>query len=284
MSEFKPKTLIMSGYGINCERETAHAFDLVGAKTQIVHITDIIENKFLIDDCNILVFPGGFSMGDDTGSGLAYANIVRDNLSEQIEKFIERDTLAIGICNGFQIMSHLGFFPIGDKNYGTSKTALTFNSSARYRDLWVYLSNNQEYIESEDQEYVKSEELGTGCVWTKNISRLPLPIAHGEGRFYAPENIMEQLRSSNQIVLKYINKDGSKAIGDANPNGSLDDIAGICDPSGRFFGLMPHPERAIYSVQNEFFTLDREYRSRMDIDMPKFTDCLTIFDNAVNYF
>lgn len=254
----KPETIIMSGYGINCERETAYSFQYAGCNPKIIHINDLIADQQKLDKCKILVWPGGFSMGDDTGSGLAYANLARDKLGDAIKRFIERDTLSIGICNGFQIMMHLGFFPIGHKNYGVPETALTFNTTARYRDLWVNLIN----IDKEK------------CAWTKGIDNLFLPIAHGEGRFYADKDTMEKLRSSGQIVFKY----------EKNPNGSLDDIAGICDPSGRFLGMMPHPERAILLIQDPYYTLKREQAARKGEELAEKTNCTQIFHNAVKYF
>ncbi len=253
-----PKTLILSGYGINCEKETAYAFERAGSSPKIMHINDVVSDVKVLDDCRILVWPGGFSMGDDTGSGLAYANYARDRLSDALTRFIERDTLSIGICNGFQIMSQLGFFPSDIGRYGRADSALTFNSSARYRDLWTDIS----VVE------------GNNCVWTKGIKRLFMPIAHGEGRFYANDDVLSRLNENSQVVLRY----------DDNPNGSVEDIAGICDPTGRFFGLMPHPERSILSVQDALYTLKREIASRDERELPDETDCMMIFNNAVDYF
>jgi phosphoribosylformylglycinamidine synthase len=273
MDAQRPKALIMSGYGINCERETEYAFARAGADTRIVHINDLVKDKAPIESCDILVFPGGFSMGDDTGSGLAYANYARDNLSDALRRFMERDTLAIGICNGFQIMTRLGFFPVvPNTEYGIPETALVSNTSARYIDRWVQLVD----VDSKEK-----------CVWTEGmlLDRIHIPIAHGEGRFYADEATMQRLRESGQIVLKYAGADGAPAAGGpANPNGALDDIAGICDPSGRFFGLMPHPERAILSVQDPRHWKLRELALREDRALPEETACMKVFRNAVDYF
>ncbi len=270
----KPLALLMSGYGINCERETAHAFEIAGAETRIAHINEVIENPKRIIECQILVWPGGFSMGDDTGSGLAYANYARDKLGDELKDFIKRDALAIGICNGFQIMSHLGFFPTGDDIYLSKdavKTALTFNTNARYRDLWTT---------------VRDDSAQGICAWTDpdSVGVAPLPIAHGEGRFYCSPETLNQLKQSNQIVFRYSHKDGNKATGENNPNGSLDDIAGICDQSGRFLGMMPHPERAIYTMQNPEYTKIREIANRGNMKLPEHTVWMNLFRNAVKYF
>jgi phosphoribosylformylglycinamidine synthase len=265
-----PETIIMWGMGINCDKETAFAFEKAGADTRIVHIDDLINNRDSLDNCKILVWPGGFSMGDDTGSGLAYANLVKDNLRDQLAGFRQRDTLSIGICNGFQIMTHLGFFPVDRDSYGTPETALVFNDNARYTDRWVHLANR-------DKE--------GRCVWTRGVKYLSFPIAHAEGRFYADKDTMKRLRKSGQIVFKYVTEDYKAAKGGpANPNGSLDDIAGICDPTGRFMGMMPHPERAIFSVQHNLYTLNRELAKRQGRELPDYTEVMKIFQNAVDYF
>jgi len=272
----RPIALLMSGYGINCERETAHAFEKAGARPRIAHVNDVIRDKRLLKECQILVWPGGFSMGDDTGSGLAYAHYTRDNLRDELGEFVERkDSLSIGICNGFQIMSHLGFFPVGHDRYLTDdavQTALTFNTSARYRDLWVTLG---------------TVDGGMKCAWTKEgrVDLMPVPIAHGEGRFYATPGVIEMLRKSGQVVLRYVDEEGHAAKGSpANPNGSSDDIAGICDPSGRFLGMMPHPERAIYTFQHPLYTKRRELARREGKELPDETRWMELFRNAVKYF
>lgn len=295
----QPLALLMSGYGINCERETAHAFDLahfspedveahsrdVGGisrlistipeerRARVAHVNEVIENPKLIRECQILVWPGGFSMGDDTGSGLAYANYARDRLGDQLREFIGRDTLSIGICNGFQIMSHLGFFPVGDEAYLSPeavKTTLTFNTNARYRDLWTTVRDDSR----------------TGyCAWTDpdHIGRAEIPIAHGEGRFHCSDDTLHRLKKNCQVVFRYSHADGSPAQGD-NPNGSLDDIAGICDQSGRFLGMMPHPERAIYTVQHPQHTKLRYVAERSGVELPETTVWMRLFRNAVKYF
>lgn len=265
-----PETIILSGYGINCERETAFAFERARARTRVVHINDLIADPKMLEDCRILVWPGGFSMGDDTGSGLAYAHYAKDRLGDALGRFRERETLALGICNGFQIMTHLGFFPLTQQDYGKAETALVFNTNARYIDRWVDIRN---------------ADIIRRCIWTENIDRLHLPVAHGEGRFYADDNTLARLRHSGNVVFRYCKADGSPAEGgQANPNGSLDDIAGICDPTGRFLGMMPHPERAILAVQDNLYSRNREFAKRKGHELQEETACMRLFRNAIEYF
>ncbi|ABR55080.1 phosphoribosylformylglycinamidine synthase I [Methanococcus vannielii SB] len=265
-----PKVLIMSGYGINCEAETAHAFQLAGAKTDIVHINDLIAGKKKMKDYEIIMFPGGFSYGDDTGSGNAFANKIKNNLFEDLKEFIDSGKLILGICNGFQVMTNLGLFKIPDKNYGDRISALQSNLNNRYECRWVHIKENNSI-----------------CIFTKGIDVLHVPIAHGEGRFYCDIETFEKLKENNQIVFTYCNESGDFANLEypLNPNGALYDIAGICDETGRIFGLMPHPERALYSTNEPEFHLKREIAKRNGEMLSKFIECnMQIFKNAVNYF
>ena len=263
----KPRALILTGYGINCDKETRYAFEVVGAQPKIVHINDLIASKGVLPDYQILVFPGGFSYGDDTGSGKALANKIRNNLPDELMKFAESDKLVLGICNGFQVMTNLGLVP-GIGQYDLAQVGLTHNTSATYECRWVVLKS------------------GTNkCVFTQGIDEIAMPVAHGEGRFYAPENIMRKLQENGQIVLRY-SQDGTPAKGEfpANPNGSLDDIAGICDPTGRLFGLMPHPERHIAFKQYPHWTAIKEQCKRKGQPLPEEGPGLRIFRNGTKYF
>lgn len=252
------KVLIMSGYGINCEAESAHAFELAGASAEIVHINDLIDKRKNLKDFDIIMFPGGFSYGDDTGSGNAFANKVRNNLLNDLLEFINDKKLIFGVCNGFQVMSNLGLFPIPGMEYGQRTHALTANSVNRYECRWVNLKalNN--------------------CVFTKNIDLTRMPVAHGEGRFYCPDETLKQLQENGQVILGYAKINGEEANGNYpfNPNGSLKDIAAICDKTGRVMGMMPHPERALYSYSDPEKAYNTEY----------IENNLQIFRNAVNYF
>jgi phosphoribosylformylglycinamidine synthase subunit PurQ / glutaminase len=264
-----PKVIVLSGYGLNCEEETLFAFEKAGAKGDIVHINDLIGKSKSLSDYQILAFPGGFSYGDDTGSGMAYANKMRNNLKDQYFEFMSGDTLAIGICNGFQIMVNLGLLPAYKNSAENTKqvVALTHNTSARYRDRWVDLKFN------------------SNSPWTKHIDTLSLPIAHGEGKFYADESMIKFLEDGDFIAAKYVNGEICQyQCLEPNPNGSLNDIASIIDYSGRLMGMMPHPERAINFTHRPDWTFLKEKYKREGKELPKDGPGLKIFENGVNYF
>ena len=266
----KVKVLIMSGYGINCERESAYAFELAGADSEIVHINDLIDGNKNMEDYHIMMFPGGFSYGDDTGSGNAFANKMRNNLWLELKKFISEEKLVLGVCNGFQVMSNLGLFSLPITEYGTRINAMDANESNRYECRWVNIKNNSEK-----------------CIFTRGLEMTHLPIAHGEGRFFCDDEILERLEKNDQIVFTYCNGEGDDTIQEypINPNGSLKNIAAICDKTGRLMGMMPHPERAIYSTSEPEFQLKKELAKRKQLEMPEFMESnLTIFRNAVDYY
>ncbi len=228
----KPKVLVLSGYGLNCEEEEAFAFEMAGAQAEIVHINDLISKKKKLKDYQILVFPGGFSYGDDTGAGKAFANRMRDNLWEELTDFVKTDKLIIGFCNGFQIMTNLGLLPALNLEYGKRQTALLHNKNARYMNRWVDL---------------KPEG---NSPWLKNISEFMSPIAHGEGRLYADEKTLQELKKKNLVALRYVKGEICDYQNlEGNPNGSVDAIAGLTDETGRILGMMPHPERALFPEQ-----------------------------------
>lgn len=263
----KPKVLVFSGYGLNCEEETKYAFEAAGAKANIIHINDLIDKPNEIKKYQIITFPGGFSYGDDTGSGNGYANKLRNHIWENIKDFVERDTLTIGICNGFQILVNLGLLPAINKKYGKREVALINNDSARYTVRWVDLK-------------AKSKS-----PWLVGLEKISLPIAHGEGKFYAEKNILKTLHSKNLIALTYIKDDMCEYQNlDANPNGSIDDVAGITDETGRIFGLMPHPERAISFTHLPNWTYLKENYLREGKEIPENGPGIKIFQNAVAYF
>ena len=246
--------MVMTGYGINCDRETKEVLDLVGFKTEIVHINDLIEKKKKISNYDLIVFAGGFSYGDDLGSGKAFAAMIKNHLWDEFESFKTNGGLIIGICNGFQIMTHLGLFSehLGDKN-----VSLLHNDSARYICKWVELNVNT----------------NSNCIFTKGIKTLKVPIAHGEGKFYSEEKTLDLLEKNNQVVVKYVE----------NPNGALRDIAGICDKTGKVFGLMPHPERAaFFHHMPNFHKLKEEY-IRAEKEIPYEGNGIKIFRNAFEY-
>ncbi|MBI3305731.1 phosphoribosylformylglycinamidine synthase subunit PurQ [Candidatus Nomurabacteria bacterium] len=253
-----PKVIIMSGYGLNCEEETKFAFDSAGGLADIVHINDLIAKPKMLSKYQILVFPGGFSYGDDTGSGKAYANKFKNHMAKELTEFLSRDTLAIGICNGFQIMTNLGILP----------GALTYNKNGRYIDRWVDLST-----------YGPSFDLRKGAnpsPWLKDVKEISLPIAHGEGHYIVSKGEYEKLRKNNRIAFVYTKGAICNFQNlEKNPNGSDYDIAGVLAYNGRVLGMMPHPERAMFSHQSPLWYREKEKGEGAG---------LKIFKNAVNYF
>ncbi len=263
----KPKVIILSGYGLNCEEETKFAFELSGAKGDIAHINDLITGHYKLKDYQILAIPGGFAYGDDTGSGNAYAIKLKNHLWDKLVNFIQKDKLVIGICNGFQILVNLGLLPTIGKKYGERHAALLNNTSARYTVRWVDLK-----IENKTP-------------WLKGIEKISLPIAHGEGKFYCNDKILEKLKRKNMIAAKYVKGEICQFQSlESNPNGALDDIAGITDESGRIFGLMPHPERAIFFTHLPQWPWLKEKYQRQGKPVPIEGPGLKIFQNAVRYF
>ncbi len=266
----KPKVIVITGYGINCDEETAFAFNKVGADVEIVHINDLTEDKSKLKSAQILVFPGGFSYGDDTGSGKAFANKIKNNLFTEIKDFIKRGNLIIGICNGFQILVNLGLLPAANGGYGEKQVALLHNQKARFECRWVKIR-----VESNI------------CVFTKGIKEMNIPIAHGEGNFYADEKMMSKMNDSDQVVFRYVKEDSTLAEGEFpfNPNGALEDVAGICDETGHILGMMPHPERSISFLSHPDYYEKREQARRRKIAISEiYEPALMIFENAVNYF
>lgn len=222
------RALVLAGYGLNCDWETAHSFELAGGEARRVHVNDLIAREEKLSDYRILAFGGGFSWGDDHGAGVLLATRLRYNLGDEIQRFVADGGLVIGICNGFQALVNLGLLPALDGDYGARTVALTTNDCGNFRDDWVTLRT----------------EPDSSCVFTRGIEKLDLPIRHGEGKLFAAKDVIGRLEAEGQVALRYALPDGSPAGGvfPWNPNGSLADIAGITDPTGRVFGLMPHPE------------------------------------------
>lgn len=263
----KPKVLVFAGYGLNSEEETAYGFNWAGAKAEIAHINDVIAGHFKLDDYQILSFPGGFAYADDTGSGNAYANKLRNHLWEKVKQFTEKDKLVIGICNGCQIVANLGLIPAFEKNYGERDVALLHNQSARLVCRWLDM------------------KVTTKTPWLAGMDTLSLPIAHGEGKFFASEENLQKLHQNKQIALQYIKGEISTYLDlSANPNGSIDDIAGIIDETGKILGLMPHPERGMFFNQLPNWPLIKQEYLKNGKMLPEEGPGLQVFKNAVNYF
>jgi len=266
----KPKTLVLTGYGINCDDETRYAFEYAGSEAVIVHINDLIDNPSMLDSYQIFIFPGGFSYGDDTGSGKALANRIKNNLIDELRSFLERDTLMLGICNGFQVMVNIGVIPALGGSGGEAEVALEHNRTFRYQCSWVDLL----------------VEKGSPSVFTRGIEKIHVPVAHGEGNFYAPAGVLDEIENRGLVVMRYSGPNGEPAGGEFpfNPNGSMNDIASICDSTGRITGMMPHPERGMFFTQRDDWTLLRESYMRQGKEMPEESDGVKIFRNAVEYY
>jgi phosphoribosylformylglycinamidine synthase I len=222
----KPKVCILRAAGTNCDRETGFAFLRAGAEIEFVHINRLINQDEDLYGYQILAIPGGFTYGDDIAAGKILANELRCRLVDDLREFIGCGKLIIGICNGFQVLVKSGLLP---GNAGLRQEAsLIINDSGKFEDRWVYLKKSK-----------------NKCVWTKNISEIIyLPVAHGEGKFIATDKkVLPRLKKNGQIAFQYCDKLGKLSGYPYNPNGSVDNIAGICDETGRVLGLMPHPER-----------------------------------------
>jgi phosphoribosylformylglycinamidine synthase len=254
------KALVLAGFGINCDYETAAAFERAGASADRVHLNDLIANPQRFNDYQIFAVPGGFSFGDDVASGKILANRIRYRLGDALNQFVDDGKLAIGICNGFQVMVKMGLLPRFSADFSQQVT-LTHNDSGRFEDRWVTLR----------------VEPNTACVWLNGEPTLELPVRHGEGKFIpADDAVLDKLVKQRQVALRYAVQSGGEAGGEfpANPNGSVGDIAGICDPTGRVFGLMPHPEAYITRTHHPRWTRTA---------LPEEGAGLQIFRNAVTF-
>ena len=264
------KALVLTGYGLNCDYETDYSLKLAGAQSRRVHINDLIRGKESLEPFHLLVFGGGFSWGDDHGAGVLLAAKMKFNLGTQLERFIHSGRLIMGICNGFQALVNLGLLPALNRNYKERRGALIANASGNFIDTWVTLKTNQE----------------SPCVFTKGIEQIELPVRHGEGNFYALDEDMAALTRQNQIVLRYADEKGvpAKGVWPLNPNGALNDVAGICDPTGRIFGLMPHPEALNHFTNHPDWTRKKEALARQGKSISdERGEGLQIFRNAVDF-
>ena len=247
----KVKTLILRAPGTNCDEETAFAFAQAGSVVDSAHVNELVRSDKSLSHYQILVIPGGFTYGDDISAGKILANELRLKLGEDIQRFIDQGGLILGICNGFQVLVKAGILPplVG----GKQKLTLANNDSNRFECRWVYLHVNEK----------------SPCIFTRGMGAMYLPVAHGEGKVMADAETLSRLN----IVLRYTDESGNvRASYPSNPNGSVDNIAGICDASGRIFALMPHPERFIRWNQHPRWTREASRKQG---------DGLGIFLNAV---
>lgn len=258
------RVLVIEGLGLNCEVETAEAFRLVGASPRRVHLLDLLDRRQRLDDFHIVAFPGGFAFGDHLGAGFVFANKIRWRLYDELTEFIDRGGLAIGICNGFQTMVRLGMLPGFDGDYRTQRATIAPNDRLGYWDTWVRLAFDE----------------ASPCVWTRGLGTLELPSRHGEGKFLpASDAIAERLEAERVVPVRYVDAAGEPTEAwPANPNGSPAGVAGVCDPSGRLFGLMPHPDAYLYPFQHPQY-FGRKARGEA---LPEEGAGLAIFRNGVD--
>ncbi|MCB9720537.1 MAG: phosphoribosylformylglycinamidine synthase I [Candidatus Omnitrophica bacterium] len=260
----QPKVIVLRTAGTNCDSETAFAFAHFGAQVDSVHIDALYRHETHLREYHILAVPGGFTYGDDIESGRILANELRHHLGADLGEFIAAGKLIIGICNGFQVLVKAGILP-GPADAATltaKKTSqtvsLTHNDSGKFEDRWSYLR-----VEGQS-------------VWTRGLDELVYyPVAHAEGKFVADPELLQRLAGSHQIAFRYCSFEGNDPAYPENPNGSLGDVAGITDPSGRILGLMPHPERHFFTTQHPFWT-------RLPVN-GRLGQGALIFENGVNY-
>lgn len=254
----KPNVLVLRSPGTNCDEETAFGFEKAGASADRVHVRAVLEDPKQLEKYQILCFPGGFSYGDDLGAGAVLAHQIRRPLRDALFSFRDAGKLMLGICNGFQILIRTGLI-VADTNEGLPAATLTNNASAKYEDRWVKLKKTSDK-----------------CVFLRGIDSLELPVGHGEGRFVAKDaDTLAKLDANGQIVLRYTNS-GAEVSYPANPNGSQSDAAGVCDESGRVFGLMPHPDRHLLPTNHPQWTRKPS--------LPEHGDGFAVFQNAVQFF
>jgi phosphoribosylformylglycinamidine synthase I len=240
----QPKVMVLRTAGTNCDKETAFAFETAGARADFVHVNELARREKDLADYQILAIPGGFSYGDDIASGKILANELKYKIEERLQSFIREGKLIIGICNGFQILVKAGLLPNLAGDFQTIESTLTLNDSDKFEDRWVHLKR------------VQGHGSRVKCVWTEGIDEIiELPVAHGEGKFIPKDgSVLRSLKKNGMIVFEYVDEKGRRAGYPQCPNGSVENIAGICDPTGRIFGLMPHPERHISRYQHPRWT------------------------------
>ncbi len=249
-----PKVLILRAPGTNCDEETAYAFELAGAESDLVHINELVLGRKALFDYQILCIPGGFTYGDDISAGRVLANEIRLKIGERIGEFTSQGNLVFGICNGLQVMVKAGILPPLTSSNAQELT-LAPNDSGKFECRWCYMRASE----------------ASPCVFTKGMGIMYLPVAHGEGKVVADPKVWEKA----SIAVQYCDEKGSIDAGyPHNPNGSELNIAGICDDSGRIFALMPHPERHVVGTQHPRWTREGLKQSG---------DGLQMFVNAVNW-
>jgi phosphoribosylformylglycinamidine synthase len=297
-----PRVCVLRAPGTNCDVETAYAFETCGAIADRMHLFQLLQNPKSLGNYQALCIPGGFSYGDDIGSGVIFASQLRSHLAAALGEFLQRDTLMLGICNGFQVLLKSGILPGGASNWPPkpdvpAEATLTWNDNGKYTALWVRLKVGH-----------------TKNVFLRNIDELDVPIAHGEGKLVVRDPAtLDRWQQNGQCALTYVpqphragpggstglcttdseadrlqnrsaenpqstgtSPEGEKTLPfPINPNGSMANLAGLSDPSGRVLGLMPHPERFLFATQHPHWTR---------LGLRGEGAGLRIFRNAVEYF
>lgn len=264
------KTLILSGYGLNCERETAYSCKKSGAEdVDVIHTSHLLRGEIRLQDYHFLIFIGGFLDGDDLGAGRVGANRFKHSvigsqearLQDQLAEFIERGKLVLGICNGFQVMVKLGLLPALVQTVGNQEVSLTSNTLGRFEDRWVHLK----------------ADIQSNCVFTKGIEVIYLPVRHGEGRIEGDtEKVLKPLLDNHQVPLQYAAPDGTPTEEyPDNPNGSPWGIASLSNAKGNVMGMMPHPEAFNHYTNHPQWT-------RLPFQREE-GDGLLLFKNAYQY-
>ena len=240
-----PRALVMRTAGTNCDVETVYALEMAGAPADLIHVNHLAKEADPLASYQIVAIPGGFTYGDDVAAGKVLAVELMHVLGEKLQAFVDRGGLVIGICNGFQVLVKTGLLPgarLGGA--GDREVTLTNNDSHTFEARWVHLRAAE----------------NTVCVFAEKGETLELPVAHGEGKLMCrSQQVLQQLQEKGQIAYRYVSADGEPPVYPADPNGSVDHIAGITDPSGRVFGLMPHPERHVFAYHHPRWT--RENRT-----------------------
>ena len=231
------RAVVLRSAGTNCDQEAVHALRRAGAEADLVHLREFVEDPERLRRYGIVCFPGGFSFGDDIASGVVYAVLMRDKVTPVLRRHVAEGGLVIGICNGFQILTRAGLLP-DTQGTAAPEATLLWNASNQFECRWVRL-----------------EATTDRCAWLERGQSIDCPVAHGEGRFVvADPAVRERMVANGQMALRYVNPSGGAAVYPWNPNGSPDDIAGVCDPTGRVLGLMPHPERNVESWHHPRWT------------------------------
>ena len=258
----KPNVLIVTGVGLNCEAETTTAWELAGACVTRMHLNDLLQDTSQLRHYGAMTLIGGFSFGDHLGSGHVFSTLLRHRMLDELRNFVDGGGLMLGICNGFQIMVKLGLLPGLVNEIGTQRVALLQNDVGHFQNRWVTVAFDP----------------ASPCVFTKGLNHMDFPVRHREGKLHVPTRaLLRTMDEQGCIVSRYIDPSSCQPTTKFphNPNGSRQAIAGLCDPTGRVFGFMPHPEAFLYQFNHPHW-------DRMDgIDGQKQGEGLQLFQNAV---